>query len=192
MISFSETSFQSREKSSAVLRPAKTLMAIPGRMGAADFSGRADTCSGVRTQTSESGSDGFSMFAAGFSAVQPRETAKLKRMFQIPHIIEPGFRAVGFGIEPVFEMMAVNLALTAYWSEFAASSEYQVLLTSGNVPACLLTRNGDKPVGALIRSNASSGSLVCLPDVDFNREEFFEEKDESSTAEAFSQASTRR
>ena len=55
------------------------------------------------------------MFAAGFSAVQPRETAKLKRMFQIPDIIEPGFWAIGLGVEPLFEVVAVNLVHVALW-----------------------------------------------------------------------------
>lgn len=67
--------------------------------------------------------------------------------------------------------------LAPYWSEFSSYSEYNVLLHNADIPACLLTRNGDKAVGALIRSKNSSGSLVCLPDVNFYRNEFFEEKD---------------
>jgi hypothetical protein len=67
--------------------------------------------------------------------------------------------------------------LAPYWSEFSAYSEYNVLLGSVESPACLLTRNGDKVVGTLIRSKVSNGSLVCLPNIDFYRDEFLQEEE---------------
>lgn len=75
-------------------------------------------------------------------------------------------------------------ALSAYWSEFGSDSEYNVQLTTTSFPACLVTKNGEKSVGVIIRSKGSSGTLVCLPNVDFNREEFFDKRGEKWTDEA--------
>jgi hypothetical protein len=63
--------------------------------------------------------------------------------------------------------------LSSYWLEFSEVSQYNVILTDENVPACLVTKNGEKPVGALYRSKNSNGSLVCLPNIDFYPEDFF-------------------
>lgn len=71
--------------------------------------------------------------------------------------------------------------LAAYWGAFEKHSKYQVLLTGEKIPACLVTRSGGKLVGALYRVKASAGTLLCLPDIDFYADEFFdEEKDEWS------------
>ncbi|HYG34588.1 MAG TPA: hypothetical protein VEC99_07390 [Clostridia bacterium] len=66
--------------------------------------------------------------------------------------------------------------LAAYWSAFETHSRYQVLLTAEKIPACLVTRTGAKPVGALYRSKASPGTLVLLPDIDFYDSSFIKEK----------------
>jgi hypothetical protein len=68
--------------------------------------------------------------------------------------------------------------LAPYWSEFSGSSEYKVLLTADTVRPCITTKNGDKAVAALIRSKASSGSLVLLPDIDFYPDSFFKQRKE--------------
>lgn len=76
--------------------------------------------------------------------------------------------------------------LAPYWSEFQGCSEYQVILTAENVPACLVTRNGDKAVGAIYKSKDSSGALLLLPNIDFYPEDFVQEaseKDENEGAE---------
>lgn len=65
--------------------------------------------------------------------------------------------------------------LAPYWAEFECYSTYQVLLTGDNVPACLVTRTGDKTIAALYRSKASSGTLLLLPDIDFYQERFIHE-----------------
>lgn len=74
---------------------------------------------------------------------------------------------------------AENLA--SYWAEFEGHSHYQVLLSNPKVPACLTTRTGDKAVGALFRSKASSGTLLLLPDIDFYDESFIKEKGDKQT-----------
>jgi hypothetical protein len=66
--------------------------------------------------------------------------------------------------------------IAPYWKEFEEVSQYKVVLAADKVPACLLTKNGDKPVGALYRSKNSSGSLILLPDVDFYADNFLIEK----------------
>lgn len=68
--------------------------------------------------------------------------------------------------------------IAPYWNEFKAVSQYKVILTADKIPACLLTKNGDKPVGAIYRSKNSPGSLILLPDIDFYPENFLEEKDD--------------
>ncbi|PIR15418.1 MAG: hypothetical protein COV48_14475, partial [Elusimicrobia bacterium CG11_big_fil_rev_8_21_14_0_20_64_6] len=67
--------------------------------------------------------------------------------------------------------------ISPYWKEFAEVSQYKVVLTAEKIPACLLTKNGDKPVGALYRNKNSNGSLILLPDIDFYAEKFLREKD---------------
>jgi hypothetical protein len=67
--------------------------------------------------------------------------------------------------------------LAPYWSEFENVSEYKVVLSDPKVPACIITRSGDKPVGALFRSKSSAGSLLLLPDIDFYPVKFIKEKD---------------
>lgn len=65
--------------------------------------------------------------------------------------------------------------LASYWAEFADHSEYRVLLTEPSVPTCITTRTGERSVGALFRSKASSGTLLLLPDIDFYDDDFLEE-----------------
>ncbi len=62
--------------------------------------------------------------------------------------------------------------ISTYWSEFAEISQYNVILSAENIPACLVTRNGDKPVGAIYRNKSSSGTLILLPDIDFYPDNF--------------------
>ena len=69
-------------------------------------------------------------------------------------------------------------ALAPYWAEFGNLSSYQVLLNGDTVPACLVTRTGDKPVGAVYRAKASAGTLLLLPDIDFYHEQLIEEEED--------------
>jgi hypothetical protein len=65
--------------------------------------------------------------------------------------------------------------LGPYWAEFQSVSQYKVILNDLKVPPCLVTRTGDKAVGALFPSKSSSGTLVLLPDIDFEADEFFKD-----------------
>lgn len=68
--------------------------------------------------------------------------------------------------------------IAPYWKEFGSMSEYKVLLPSDLETVCLVTRHGDRAVGAIVRSGDSSGTLIMVPDIDFYPDQFFEEKDE--------------
>ena len=54
-------------------------------------------------------------------------------------------------------------------------STLSVVTIYGNInkySPTLQTRNGDKTVGTVLRHEKSGGSIVCLPDIDFYRDEF--------------------
>lgn len=68
--------------------------------------------------------------------------------------------------------------LASYWSEFESVSKYQVVLTNPKVPVCVVTRAGDKAVGAIYRSKDSAGSLLLLPDIEFYADSFVKTKNE--------------
>ncbi len=74
--------------------------------------------------------------------------------------------------------------LAAFWNEFREMFNYHVLLASEKVPAAILTRTGDKSVGAISRSKTSVGSLVLLPDIDFYPDEFVTDKKQAWTKKA--------
>jgi hypothetical protein len=66
--------------------------------------------------------------------------------------------------------------ISSYWQEFSDVSNYKVVLNEEKVPSCLLTKHGDKSVGAIYRSKNSSGALILVPDIDFCPDNFFEEE----------------
>lgn len=68
--------------------------------------------------------------------------------------------------------------LAPYWAEFSKFSEYRVLLQNQEYPPLLVTKNGARPAGALVRNKPTGGSLLCLPDLDFYRESFLELTDD--------------
>jgi len=75
--------------------------------------------------------------------------------------------------------------ISAYWQEFSSISTYNVILEPKSTP-CLITKHGDKAVGTIARSKNSNGALVCLPDINFYPESFFDEEDEwTKEAEQF-------
>lgn len=78
--------------------------------------------------------------------------------------------------------------LGPYWSEFAARSTFQVVLGAPDVPACILTRTGDKTVGALYRSKTSPGTLLLLPDIDFYASNFLKGQTWTAAAKQFAGA----
>jgi hypothetical protein len=74
-------------------------------------------------------------------------------------------------------------AIAPYWREFGGVSQYKVTLGNQKLAPCLVTRSGDRPVGALIRSKDSNGSLVLLPDIDFYADGFIQDEEEEGAEE---------
>ena len=67
--------------------------------------------------------------------------------------------------------------ISTYWKEFSYYSTYKMLI-SEELQSCLVTKHGDKTVGAILRSKNSNGALFLLPDIDFYPDEFFDEDGE--------------
>ncbi|MEW4982476.1 MAG: hypothetical protein AB1Y26_04485 [Cycloclasticus sp.] len=65
--------------------------------------------------------------------------------------------------------------IASYWKEFSGESSYKVTI-GDKVPPCLLTKNGDKTVGSILRSKNSNGALILLPYIDFYPDDFFDEE----------------
>ncbi|WP_290779133.1 hypothetical protein [Hoeflea sp.] len=65
--------------------------------------------------------------------------------------------------------------LASYWARFGDISNYEVVFPKDTKGCCIATKHGSRPVGICINSKTSSGSILLLPDLDFEREEFYEE-----------------
>lgn len=81
--------------------------------------------------------------------------------------------------------------ISAYWAQFESLSTYQVTMSGPEVPACLTTKAGDKPVGAIYRMGASHGALLLLPDLDFYDESYMLDDDECSWSKEGEQFASR-
>lgn len=76
--------------------------------------------------------------------------------------------------------------VSSYWKQFSAKSTYTVTIESNNTTKLILTKNGDKEVGSLIRSDNSNGALLLLPDMNFYQDEFINDENEwTSKGELF-------
>jgi hypothetical protein len=86
---------------------------------------------------------------------------------------------------------AGNDILNTYWAEFGNQSEYKVQLSLDKAQPTILTKAGEKAVGALYRSRTSSGAMVLLPPLNFNHEDFFQNGSDgvewTSEAKAFAE-----
>lgn len=95
------------------------------------------------------------------------------------------------GSEMVLRQNYRNL-LAPYWTRFGNQSNYEVVFSADTKGCCITTKHGSRPVAIEIGSKSSSGSLLLLPNLDFEKEEFFEEVDDeyhlSETGRQFSSA----
>lgn len=65
--------------------------------------------------------------------------------------------------------------LSSYWHRFGPLSTYEVTFAAAEKNACLLTRHGGKAVGLHhVSGKGAGGSLLLLPDIDFNADHFFD------------------
>jgi hypothetical protein len=97
------------------------------------------------------------------------------------------YAAIPLSLTPVnskgsaMKLVAGAEVLAPYWSEFGSESEFKVILGS-QTGVCVSTKAGDKPVGALLRSKDSLGTVVLLPDIEFEREEFINSRFQRTAA----------
>jgi len=68
-------------------------------------------------------------------------------------------------------------ALASYWAEFGPLSEYKVTIGAESITACITTKTGKKTVGLINRSKDSLGTIVALPDIDFESDKFIKERE---------------
>jgi hypothetical protein len=73
--------------------------------------------------------------------------------------------------------------LGTYWQDFGELSRYEVILTHDKVTPCLVTKTGDKPVGAIYRNQSSGGTLLLLPDMEFCPDGFLENAEDGGKTE---------
>lgn len=81
--------------------------------------------------------------------------------------------------------------IAAYWAQFESLSTYQIIMSDSEVPACLTTKAGDKPVGAIYRMGAAHGTLLLLPDMDFYDQTYMLDDDECSWSKEGEQFASR-
>ena len=113
-----------------------------------------------------------------------RHVASLTNYDAIPAKIEP---IVTTGSSMKLASKGADI-LGPYWNEFSARSSFQVVLGAPDVPACILTRTGDKTIGAIYRSKASPGTMLLLPDIDFYPSNFLKGQTWTAAAKQFSGA----
>jgi len=65
--------------------------------------------------------------------------------------------------------------LSPYWRDFESLSEYNIVLSATEIRPCLVTKTGNKTVGSIVRSKSSSGTLLLLPDLEFDSDEFYQD-----------------
>ncbi|MDI6808022.1 MAG: hypothetical protein QME66_03450 [Candidatus Eisenbacteria bacterium] len=63
--------------------------------------------------------------------------------------------------------------LSSYWSEFGGCSCYTLRIEGHISKPLLMTRTGDKTVGALMKVKDSTGALLLLPHLDMESEDFY-------------------
>lgn len=68
--------------------------------------------------------------------------------------------------------------LASYWERFGPLSNYEVVVSGADKNACLTTKNGGRAVGLLVGDNASNGTILLLPDMNFAPDSFFSIEDD--------------
>jgi hypothetical protein len=68
--------------------------------------------------------------------------------------------------------------LAAYWNQFEDRTEYVVHIQGQVTQRLLQTRDGSKTLGAVVRVKGSPGTMVLLPPIKWDWDEFYVEKDD--------------
>jgi hypothetical protein len=94
------------------------------------------------------------------------------------------YKCLPFDLKPInakgsgMRITKASAILSSYWAEFAEHSSYEVLIEGEVSKPLIVTRTGEKTVGALIQVKDSAGTLLLLPNLDIDSEEFYEEKED--------------
>lgn len=94
-----------------------------------------------------------------------RETTRIVSLFN-------NYEVLPFGIEVTasegrgMTLTTAGAFLSDYWRQFAEFSIYRVLLSGKTGTSLVVTKSGNKTVGALVSSPDAAGSFVLLPHLD--------------------------
>ena len=108
------------------------------------------------------------------------QVSKFDNYRSIPGDLSP-VRAVGSAMKLAARGAKI---LAPYWQEFERDSRYQVVFNASKVPPFIVTRSGDKPVGAIYKSKSAAGHLLVLPDIDFYPDHFLKTIESESEYES--------
>lgn len=103
-----------------------------------------------------------------------RQTTRLVDLYN-------NYKCLSFDLKPINSKGSVmRLAkgseiISSYWSEFEGYSSYRVRIEGQVSQPLVMTKTGDKTVGALIKVKDSAGALLLLPYLEIDSEEFYKE-----------------
>jgi hypothetical protein len=105
------------------------------------------------------------------------------------HIVElyNNYKCLPFDVHPInskgsaMQLAKASEILSSYWAEFDEYSSYDVLIEAEVTKPLIVTRTGEKTVGAMIRVKDSPGTLLLLPTLDIGSEDLYEEKEDEWT-----------
>ncbi|MBT4888218.1 MAG: hypothetical protein HON65_01520 [Rhodospirillales bacterium] len=78
------------------------------------------------------------------------------------------------------KLVGNNNPITSYWSDLGAECEFRVLIDSKDATPLIMPRAGDSPVGASAKFKGGTGTLYLLPYLDFDKDSYAFEKDDSN------------
>jgi len=91
------------------------------------------------------------------------------------------YKCLPVDLEPInakgseMKLVGGSEILSSYWAEFKDHSSYEVILNGKLSKPLIVTRTGEKTLGALVRLKESSGTLVLLPYLNLDAKEFTKE-----------------
>ncbi len=107
-----------------------------------------------------------------------RQTTQIVSVFNNFLCIPLNFTAVASQGKSM-KLTKAGAILADYWRQFAGESNYKVLISGKIDEPLLVTKSGDKTVGALFQSRDSTGSILLLPHLNLWSETFYEDELES-------------
>ncbi len=88
------------------------------------------------------------------------------------------YALIPFPVKPVsaeghvMRLTSTGSLLAHFWESVGADCHYKVLIEGPVTQPLLVTKSAEKVVGALVRTKGSDGTLLLLPDLDFERRSF--------------------